>query len=96
MKVVWTKQAQRDLQAIYDYIALDSPHYAARVIDTLLETETRIGEFPASGSLVRERQRSDIRQVRRYSYRIIYRILRSRIDVLTVVHQRRELSPNVG
>jgi addiction module RelE/StbE family toxin len=91
VKVVWTKQAKRDLKAIHDYIAYDSEYYASEVIDTILEAEHRIDEHPTAGGLVRERMRKDIRQVKRYSYRIIYRILPARIDVLTVVHESRNL-----
>lgn len=91
MKVVWTKQAKRDLKAIYDYIASDSEYYASEVIDAILEAEHRIDEYPTAGGIVRERMRRDIRQAKRYSYRIIYKILPSRIDILTVVHESRNL-----
>lgn len=92
MKVVWTKQAQRDIKAIYDYIAYDSEYYAAEVVDAILDAEHRIGEFPTAGGSVRERLRKDLRQVKRYSYRIIYKLLPKRIDVITVVHEKRNLA----
>lgn len=92
MKVVWTKQAQRDIKAIYEYIANDSEYYAAEVTNTILDAEHRIGEHPTAGGLVRERLRKDLRQVKRYSYRIIYKILPRRIDVITVVHEKRNLA----
>jgi len=92
VKVVWTTQAKQDLKAIYDYIAYDSEYYASEVIDAILKTEHRIDEYPTSGGIVRERMRKDIRQVKRYSYRIIYKILPTRIDVLTVVHESRNLA----
>ena len=41
-----------------------------------------------AGHMVREKKRRDIREVKRYSYRIIYKILPGRIDVLTVVHEK--------
>ena len=91
MTVVWTQQAKRDLKAIYEYIAYDSEYYAAEVVDSILEMEVRIAGHPMAGTMIRERMRKDIRQVRRYSYRIVYRILSSRIDVLTVVHEKRRL-----
>ena len=91
MKVVWTKQAKQDLKAIYDYIAYDSEFYAAEVVDAILDAEHRIDAYPTAGGIVRERMRRDIRQVKRYSYRIIYKILPSHIDVLTVVHEKRNL-----
>jgi toxin ParE1/3/4 len=92
VRVVWTKQAQRDIKAIYDYIAYDSEFYAAQVVEAILDAEQRIDEFPTAGRLVRERLRPDIRQVTRYSYRIIYKIRPKRIDVLAVVHERRRLT----
>ena len=62
------------------------------MIDTILDAELFIAANPTAGGMVRERLRRDLRQVRRYSYRIIYRILRTQIDVITVVHEKRELS----
>jgi plasmid stabilization system protein ParE len=95
VKVVWTKQARSDIASIHRFIADDSEYYAAQVVETILAAETRIAEFPTAGSLVRERLRKDIRQVHRYSYRVVYRILATRIDVLTVVHEKRQLSLDV-
>lgn len=46
MKVVWTKQAQRDIKAIHDYIAYDSEYYAAEVVDAILDAEHRMVNFP--------------------------------------------------
>ena len=91
MKVVWTKQAKRDLQAIHDFIAYDSQYYAAEVVDAILDAEHRIDAYPTAGGMVRERMRKDLRQVKRYSYRIVYRIRPKSIDVLTVVHEQRKL-----
>jgi toxin ParE1/3/4 len=95
VKVVWTKQARADIASIHRYIAPDSEYYAAEVVEEILAAEIRIGEFPTAGNLVRERLRKDLRQVQRYSYRIIYRILKTRIDVLAVVHEKRKLSIDV-
>ena len=79
------------MKAIHDYIAYDSEYYAAEVIDAILDAEHRIDEHPTAGGMVRERLRRDLRQVKRYSYRIIYKIYPKRIDVLTVVHERMKL-----
>ncbi|MGH8018394.1 MAG: type II toxin-antitoxin system RelE/ParE family toxin [Opitutaceae bacterium] len=62
MKVVWTKEAQRDIKAIYDFIAADSEYYAAEVVETILDAERRIGECPTAGQMVREEMRKDLRQ----------------------------------
>ena len=96
MKLVWTQQARDDLAAIYAFIAADSPYYAAQVIETLLGVEQVILEQPLAGGMVKEKPRRDIRQVRRYHYRVIYRLRARRIDVLTIVHAKRNLTLEIN
>ncbi len=96
MKVVWTKQAQRDLTAIHSFIAADSPFYAAQVVGVLLDAEVEMLRHPHAGSMIRERPRRDIRQIKRYSYRLIYRIRARQIDVLAVVHAKRDFKWESG
>jgi toxin ParE1/3/4 len=48
---------------------------------------------PRSGKVVEKYQRDDIREIYEGDYRIIYRILVERIDILTVRHSSR-LLPN--
>jgi len=48
-RVVWTLQAVEDLEAIRAYIARDSPHYAALMVERIVETIERLKEFPRSG-----------------------------------------------
>ncbi len=74
MVVNWTAAATDDLLAIYHHIARDSIQYAVMVTDQILDRTKQIGTFPESGATVPEFQRSDIREVFLYSYRIIYLI----------------------
>ena len=61
------------------------------VIERLLETEVKINNHPNAGTMIRECPRKDIRQVKRWSYRVIYRIVsNNRIDVLTVIHEAQD------
>lgn len=39
-EITWTPYALEDLQSVYDYIALDSPHYAIRFIANRLIKQT--------------------------------------------------------
>ncbi|MGV8843025.1 MAG: type II toxin-antitoxin system RelE/ParE family toxin [Pseudomonas sp.] len=53
----------------------------------------RLANFPESGRRVSEAKCDDIREVVFQSYRIIYRIIDAqRIDIIAVVHGRRDLS----
>jgi toxin ParE1/3/4 len=86
MNVRWTDTAQRHLDAIYRYIAQDSPAYAKRMVDRLTRRSQQIGEFPLSGRMVPEYEMSQIREVVEGAYRIIYHIKPDQIDVLAVIH----------
>lgn len=89
--LVWTDRATADLEEIGEYIALDDPVAAERWVELLLATAQRAGELPFSGRRVPELGRDDIREVLRRSYRIIYRILDDRVEVLTVFEGHRRL-----
>ena len=86
MRVHWTNTAIEHLQAIYDYIAKDSPVYAQRMVDRLTKRSEQISSFPLSGRIVPEYEAEDIRELIEKPYRIIYRIKPEQIDVLAVVH----------
>jgi len=93
MKVHWTDTAQRHLDAIYHFIAQDSPAYAKRMVDRLTRRSQQIGEFPFSGRSVPEYEMQQIREVIEGPYRIIYYIKVDRIDVLAVLHGAQDIAP---
>lgn len=86
MKVHWTETAQGHLDAIYAYIAQDSPEYAKRMVDRLTRRSQQIVQFPFSGRRVPEYDVDPIREVIEGSFRIIYHIKSDQIDVLAVIH----------
>ena len=92
MKVHWTDTAQRHLDAIYHFIAQDSPVYAKRMVDRLTRRSVQIGEFPFSGRSVPEYEVEQIREVIEGSYRIIYYVKTDQIDVLAVLHGARDIT----
>lgn len=91
MKVHWTDRAKTRLKLIHDHIAKDAPLVASQVVERLLQRSIQIGDFPSSGRAVPEYQREDIREILERPYRIIYRILPDRVDVITVMHYRQLL-----
>ncbi len=86
MKVHWTNTAQGHLEAIYAYIAQDSPVYARRLVDRLTRRSQQIIDFPMSGRRVPEYEMYQIREIIEGQYRIIYYITPDQIDVLPVIH----------
>ena len=94
-RIVWTLQAIEDVEAIRAYIARDSPHYAALMVERIVESVDRLKEFPRSGRVVPEVDRDACREVILGTYRIVYRLEDDRAEILTVVHAAR-LLPDLG
>jgi toxin ParE1/3/4 len=93
-KLRWSPQAVRDLEAIRDYIADDSPRYAALVIERIIIAVERLTSFPESGRIVPERNDPTIREVIVAPYRVVYRV-RPALEIATVFRASRIL-PEVG
>jgi addiction module RelE/StbE family toxin len=86
MKVFWTLNAIKHLTNIYEYIALNSPTYARRMVDRITRRSEQISTHPLSGRKVPEYEADDIRELIETPYRIIYRVKPDQIDVLAVIH----------
>lgn len=72
-QIVWTKPALAELDAIADYIALDKPEAAQRLVKRIFSSVGQLGRFPASGSRVPELPKSVYRQLIVNPCRIFYR-----------------------
>lgn len=91
-KINWTLRSRDDLQNIYNFIANDSPYYAEREIDRIIDTTSILTNHIKAGRIVPETDREDIREVFYGNYRIIYKILSDlEVDILTVHHGAMQL-----
>ncbi len=93
-EVRWTPQAAEDLQAIYDFIARDSPHYAQLTVEDILAAIDRLKRFPLMGRQVPERERDDLRELIKPPYRIVYRTGEV-LKILTVFRASRLFPANL-
>lgn len=91
--VKWTDHAKAQLHHIHDYIAQNSAHYAKRVVEELVNKSLTLDVLPQKGKMVAELNDQAVRETSLYSYRILYEIKASHIDVLAVIHKRRDLQP---
>jgi toxin ParE1/3/4 len=66
------------------YIALDSPQYARRMMDRLTRRTLQIAQHPFSGRKVPEYDFKLIREVIEGPYRIIYLMKSDQIDILAI------------
>lgn len=90
-KIKWTLSAVDDVEQIGKFIERDSLHYARTIVSKLYNAVDRLRKFPQSGRRVPEIGDPALREVIIDGYRIIYRLAKSNIYVLTVVHGRQDL-----
>jgi plasmid stabilization system protein ParE len=84
-------QAVEDRQAIREFIARDSPRYADVVLGRLVTSVDILEESPRSGRIVPENARDDLRELVGTPYRIVYRLINERVDILTVFRASRQI-----
>ncbi len=93
VEIIWSPQSLDDLDAIAEFIAQDSPQYAALfVIDVLSATE-KLAQFPGIGRVVPEADNPLLREIILGNYRIIYRMFDDVVQIVTVYHGARLLDP---
>ena len=92
MKLIWTEPAIIDLENIWDYIAQDSKYYANIFVSKIVVSAKKIVDFPEMGRVVPEFNIKNIREIILKNYRIIYKIKKSQISILTVIHGSRDLT----
>ena len=89
MRLRWTDRARRDLLSIGRYIAQDNPSVARQWVERLRQRARQATAKPLAGRVVPELQRNDIREVFLRTHRIVYRVRKGTIDVLTVFEGHR-------
>ena len=82
--------AQEDVNQALIYIATDDPDAADRLLDRILEAMDQASRFPFSAAEVTVGQRCPRRYYRLVvsPYSIYYRVIRDRIVVMRVLHER--------
>jgi toxin ParE1/3/4 len=91
MKVVWSPLALERVEEIADYIAADNVGAARVFLIDIFAAVGRLRSFPQSGRAVPELNRSDIREIIFKKYRVVYRVARQQVSILTVRHGKQRL-----
>jgi plasmid stabilization system protein ParE len=90
-EIVWSEPALSDLDAIADYIALESPAAAAEFIKCIFGHVDQLAEHPESGSRPKELGRSRYRQIVEPPCRVFYRYDGHKVFILHVMRSERLL-----
>ena len=88
-RLEWSKRAEKRLDAIYDYIALDNSKAAKSVSIYLLESALSLVDFPEVGHAGKREGTREL-VLLRYPYTLVYRLSATRIVIVAVVHQRQK------
>ncbi len=94
--VKWTAPARTDLKKIFAYIAEDSRYYARQVVQNIVERTAALSDFPEMGRVVPELNEESVRELVIYSYRLVYEVKNQDVEVLAIIHGKRDFSRAYG
>ncbi|RLA08372.1 MAG: type II toxin-antitoxin system RelE/ParE family toxin [Gammaproteobacteria bacterium] len=92
VKIVWTNKAKCWLKHIFDYISVDNPTAAKKVISGIYEQVDLLKAFPEIGFVFKKNNNQDIRIIMYGHYRIAYLIKdKNHIDILAILHGKMDI-----
>jgi len=84
-EIIWTEPALQDLDAIADYIALDKPEAARRLVQRIFQHVEQLCAHPESGSKPHELKGTSYRQIVEPPCRIFYRVDDEKVFIVHVM-----------
>lgn len=93
-KVSWAAVARNDLKQIIEYIAVDSPGNAYRILKKIKHKTSDLYTIPERGRVIPELKDQGIQTYRELivaPWRIIYRVTDTTVLVLSVIDSRRNV-----
>lgn len=91
MELLWTPEAVRDREDIYDYIEEDNPLAALALDDLIAEKTAVLQDLPRVGRSGRVPDTFEL--VVHSSYMVVYDIVETQVRVLNIVHTARQWPP---
>jgi len=92
-KVIFSRKSQKQLREISDYVAKDaSPTQARRVRKAIKKAGDDLENLPESKPILpgTEDLPNEIRYTKKWSYKIIFRVIGSIVRILTIRHDRED------
>jgi addiction module RelE/StbE family toxin len=89
MKITWTHEALKRLIEIEDYIAEDSQTRAVKFINQIIQKAESLKKHPQKGRIVPEFSIPELRELIYKNYRIVYKIKKESLEILTVFEAHR-------
>lgn len=92
MRVLFTEEAERDLEAIGDRIAFDNPARAASFVAELVDAALDLATFPRRFAIVPGFEEQGVRHRVHGNYLIFYRDADDAVVILHILHGAMEYS----
>jgi plasmid stabilization system protein ParE len=93
-KVMMTRNAESDLDEIINFIAQNNPQTALKILDRIKARANTLNSNPARGAYVPEllaKNIKDYRQLTEPPWKIIYKIDKKVVYIMTIIDSRRNL-----
>jgi len=92
-EIIWTAPAVNELDAIADYIALDKPDAAKRLVKSVFDAVAHLARFPKMGRRIPELRSSPYLELVVTPCRLFYRESDNSISIVFVIRGEREFKP---
>ncbi len=89
MSIKWLRQALKNLEQAYHYVAADAPEAAAKLVRRIQLAVDQFTEFPMMGRTGRIANTREL-VIAGTPYLIIYRVKGKRVEILRVLHSARK------
>jgi toxin ParE1/3/4 len=94
-EIIWSVKAYMHVEEISAFIEKDSPFQARRVVQLIINETRRLKENIRIGQMIQEVREDRYRELRIFSYRILYKILsENKVAIIGVVHGRKLFDPD--
>lgn len=93
MKIVWTEPARQDLRQIFEYIAVDNPKAARKLLTEIKERAVLLQGNPVIGRTGRVDGTREL-VITGTHYILPYRVKENQIQILAVFHGARKWPNN--
>ena len=85
MKVLFSRSAQADITAIFEYIARDNPIAARHVVAAIERSTNLLSQYPYSGRMGAVENTREL-VIPRLPYVVVYQIAAEAVEVIAVFH----------
>jgi len=90
-QLIWTEPPLSDLNEIAEYIALENPSAARKLVQQVFAAIDRLERHPKSGKVPEELEAGRYREVVSGPCRVFYRHAKGKVFILYVIRTEREL-----